>query len=185
MGASLRAQVRCSGLDAMVRVTGYVDWPAFQDYCNLIDVGVDLRYPTMGESSASVCRILGAGKPCVVSNVGWFAEIPDSCAVKLQAAPEEQTLVKCLSDLAADESLRRQIGANARKYIVENHNAAQAATAYVDFVRAMRTAEQRRSIRRTIVDMTGRAMAEIGVGPCDDRMIGGVAEQLASLLRSG
>lgn len=184
MGESLRAEVRRGGLDGIVRATGYVDWPAFNDYCNLIDLGVDLRYPTMGESSASVCRILGAGKPCVVSNVGWFAEIPEGCAVKLEAAPQESALVKCLSDLIDDESMRRRIGANARKYVRENHNTAQAAAAYVEFVEAVRALELRRSVRRTIIDAAGRAMAEIGVGPDDDRVIGGVAEQLASLLRT-
>ena len=51
----------------LVRATGYVDWKTFNDYCHLIDVGIDLRHPTMGESSASVCRILGAGEPCVMS----------------------------------------------------------------------------------------------------------------------
>jgi glycosyltransferase involved in cell wall biosynthesis len=182
IGASLRAQVRRSGLEEMVRVTGYVDWPAFNDYCNLIDVGVDLRYPTMGESSASVCRLLGAGKPCVVSDVGWFAEVPDSCAIKLAAVPDEQALAACLAGLIADESLRHRLGASARKYILENHNAAQAAAAYVDFVRAVHAMERRQSVRRAIVDMTGAAMTEIGVGPGDDPMIAGVAEQLASLL---
>lgn len=185
MGESLRAQVRGAGLDGIVRTTGYVDWQAFNDYCNLIDLGVDLRYPTMGESSASVCRILGAGKPCVVSNVGWFAEIPDGCAVKLEPAPEEQALARCLADLITDESLRRRIGVNARKYIREKHNTAQAAAAYVDFVGTVRAIERRQSVRRAIVDATGRAMAEIGVGPEDDGAIGGVAEQLASLLRTG
>src|SRR5579875_894619 len=80
MGERLRQQIRGSGLENVVRTTGYVDFEVFCDYCNLIDLGVDLRYPTMGESSASICRIMGAGKPCVVSNVGWFAEIPDGGA---------------------------------------------------------------------------------------------------------
>jgi hypothetical protein len=76
VGVNFQRDLRRRGLGEVVRTTGYVDWQTFNDYCHLIDVGVDLRYPTMGESSASVCRILGAGKTCVVSDIGWFAEIP-------------------------------------------------------------------------------------------------------------
>ena len=41
------------------------------------DVLVNLRYPTMGETSGSVIRALSLGKPLVVSDVGWFSELPD------------------------------------------------------------------------------------------------------------
>ena len=47
------------------------------------------------------------------------------------------------------------------------------------------TLEQRRSLERAIVDETGRAMAEIGVRDDDSWLIGGVAEQIASLFRLG
>ena len=137
VGESLRRELRRLGGDA-VRTTGYVDWKAFNDYCNLIDLGIDLRYPTMGESSASVCRILGAGKPCVVSDLGWFAEIPDDCAVKLDATADEEALVACLSDLIADQSRRLRIGEAARKYIREQHGTEQAAARYLDFLDEVR-----------------------------------------------
>ena len=44
------------------------------------DVCVNLRSPTMGETSGSVIRQLSLGKPVVVSDVGWFAELPDDVA---------------------------------------------------------------------------------------------------------
>ena len=40
------------------------------------DVCVNLRSPTMGETSGSVIRQLSLGKPVIVSDVGWFAELP-------------------------------------------------------------------------------------------------------------
>jgi glycosyltransferase involved in cell wall biosynthesis len=184
MGEPLRRELSRDGLDNLVRATGFVDWNAFNDYCSLIDIGVDLRYPTMGESSASVCRILGAGKPCVVSRVGWFAELPDDCCVKLTPAAEDDALVECLSALIRDESLRLRLGGNARKYICENHNPAQAATAYVNFVDQVRSAERRSSVQRAIIDATGKAMAEIGVGAGDACLIDAVARPLGSLFKS-
>ena len=41
------------------------------------DVLVNLRSPTMGETSGSVIRGLSLGKPLLVSDVGWFSELPD------------------------------------------------------------------------------------------------------------
>ena len=40
------------------------------------DVHVSLRSPTMGETSGTAIRALALGKPLVVSDVGWFAELP-------------------------------------------------------------------------------------------------------------
>ena len=40
------------------------------------DVVVSLRSPTMGETSAAAVRALSLGKPLVVSDVGWFSELP-------------------------------------------------------------------------------------------------------------
>jgi glycosyltransferase involved in cell wall biosynthesis len=184
LGATLRQQVRGSGMENSVRATGYVEFSAFNDYCNLIDLGVDLRYPTMGESSASVCRMMGAGKPCVVSNVGWFAEIPDGCAIKLPRAADERMLVDCLSDLISDDSRRRQIGGQARRYIRECHSPRQAAARYVDFVNEVRLAERGSRLKRTVIDLAGRAMAEIGVGADDDRFVQTMSEQIAALLET-
>ena len=40
------------------------------------DAIVSLRSPTMGETSGSAIRALSLGKPLVVSDVGWFSELP-------------------------------------------------------------------------------------------------------------
>src|SRR5213078_3844171 len=47
------------------------------------DVVVNLRYPTMGETSGSVIRGLSLGKPLIVSDVGSFSELPDDVALKI------------------------------------------------------------------------------------------------------
>jgi glycosyltransferase involved in cell wall biosynthesis len=180
MGDNLRWLAQAE-LGEMVRTTGYVDTKTFNDYCNLVDIGIDLRSQTMGESSAGVCRILAAGKPCVVSNFGWFAEIPDACAVKVDAAADEAALTRCLSELAGDERRRRRIGEAARKYIREHHSADRAAQQYVELLGEVRDVGRIRSARRTLVNETGQAMAELGIGQHDDWLIGGMAEEIASL----
>jgi hypothetical protein len=41
-----------------------------------VDVAVQLRMPTHGESSAAVTRLIGLGTPVVVTGEGSFAELP-------------------------------------------------------------------------------------------------------------
>ena len=54
------------------------------------DACVLLRAPTMGETSGSAIRTLSLGKPLVVSDVGWFAELPDDVALKVPVGGDEE-----------------------------------------------------------------------------------------------
>ena len=63
------------------------------------DVCVSLRAPTMGETSGTVMRALSLGKPLVVSDLGWFAELPDGVARKIPVGEGEvDALVAALLD---------------------------------------------------------------------------------------
>jgi len=63
------------------------------------DVCVSLRAPTMGETSGSAMRALSLGKPLVVSDLGWFAELPDGVARKVPVGEGEvDALVAALRD---------------------------------------------------------------------------------------
>jgi glycosyltransferase involved in cell wall biosynthesis len=78
----------------------YVDEARLWSLMAACDVHVSLRWPTMGETSGSVVRALSLGKPLVVSDVGWFAELPDDVAAKI--APDENE-VDSLAAALADE----------------------------------------------------------------------------------
>jgi len=181
MGESFRQQARSPELEGLVRITGYVDGNQFDDYCNLVDIGIDLRNQTMGESSASLCRLLGAGKPCVISDLGWFAEIPDDCAVKVDAAADELVLAGRLSELIEDDHLRHRIGESARQYINKEHSAGQAAAQYIDFIEEVRASERRGKVQGNLVSEAGAVMAEFNVGEDDGWLIDGVADEIATL----
>jgi hypothetical protein len=47
----------------------------------LADVCINLRHPTAGETSASLLRLLAAGKPTFVTASGSFNEIPNTAAI--------------------------------------------------------------------------------------------------------
>jgi glycosyltransferase involved in cell wall biosynthesis len=184
VGDGIQQVLRNYGLSELVRITGHVDRKTFLDYCNLIDIGIDIRYPTMGETSASVCRILGAGKPCIVSDLGWFSEIPSDCVVKLDPTADECALAERLRDLMASDVLRQEIGDNARRYVLEFHSPRKAADKYLRFLDEVREAQRESSVERTIIRDTSRSMADIGVTDSDAWFIDDVARHLATLLNT-
>jgi glycosyltransferase involved in cell wall biosynthesis len=119
-----------------VTVTGRLDLDRFLLYMRACDVAVNLRHPTAGETSGTVIRLLGLGKPLIVNNTGSFAEIPDDCCAKVDLDDtEEELLLAYLRRLAQDEPLRRRMGGNARRHMAAHHSLAGSARGYADFLR--------------------------------------------------
>src|SRR5205085_5505895 len=103
VGADLDARLAQLALDGVERIE-YVDEQRLWSLMGACDVCVSLRAPTMGETSGSVIRTLVLGKPLVVSEVGWFAELPDEVALKVPVDPHEaETLGAALELLASND----------------------------------------------------------------------------------
>ena len=75
---SLEQKIAEYGLTENVRITGFVTLDEFKNYIKLCDICINLRYPTQGESSGSIHRMLGMGKPIITTDIGTFSEFPDS-----------------------------------------------------------------------------------------------------------
>lgn len=80
----LARQIQARGLEGNVQITGFTDLDTFKAYIGACDFCLNLRYPTLGESSASLHRMLGMGKPVIVTDIGTFSEYPDEIAQKIR-----------------------------------------------------------------------------------------------------
>ena len=82
------------------------------------DVCVNLRYPSMGETSATLMMILASGRPAIVTPMAQFREFPDDVCLKAPlGSDEKRRLVAHFRDLRADPDAGRRIGANARQFV--------------------------------------------------------------------
>ena len=125
------------------------------------DVCVNLRAPTMGETSGSVIRQLSLGKPVVVSDVGWFAELPDSVALKVPVdAGETETLYAALELLARDERARSAMSASALDLIGREHDLERTAELYAA---ALEQAAGGEAVADAVLDDVSRAAADVGI----------------------
>lgn len=68
-------------------VTGSIDDRAFFDHLAATDVVLNLRYPTMGESSATMMQAMSCGKPVIATDHAQFAE--ETAAVRVPVGPAE------------------------------------------------------------------------------------------------
>ncbi|MBI4320007.1 MAG: glycosyltransferase family 4 protein [Chloroflexi bacterium] len=134
-GNDVASLVRELALDDCVRITGFVDKQSLHWHIQASDVCVNLRYPTCGETSGILLRCMAAAKPVIVSHVGSFAELPDGSCLKVFVDEEEiDGVAAALEHLAADGAERERMGRAAREYVRLEHDFAQTARGYVDFI---------------------------------------------------
>ncbi len=128
--------VKRQGIYNFVKFTGFTKFKDFYNYIALADVCVLLRYPTAGETSAALVKVMGMGKPCLVSNVDWYSELPSECVIKIDVNDYEvEQIYEYLKLLIENEHLRRKLGANAREYIVRFHHVESSAKKYIEFLK--------------------------------------------------
>ena len=122
------------GIGDRVRITGYTTEKDFFRYLKASDVIVNLRFPTAGETSGTLIRSLGAGKPVIVTDFGQFAELPDDVCLKVSAGPdEEKELYAKLRALVYRPTLREQLGRRASQWIRSENEISRCAARYLDF----------------------------------------------------
>lgn len=121
-------------LSDTIKKTGFVDLAEFNSLIRWADIVVNLRYPSMGETSAALIRALGLGKPCIVSNDAWFSELPDDVVVKIENNHVEAELSQRLIELITSPDVRKRLSKKAQCYIKEEHNITRISQEIVEFL---------------------------------------------------
>jgi glycosyltransferase involved in cell wall biosynthesis len=103
---------------AITRFTGYLPERDLDGYVRAADVLVNLRFPSVGESSGSLARALAAGSCCIVSDTAGYRELPDSVVVKIPPYRGSEPLAAALLELLERPALRSQYSQNARDFAI-------------------------------------------------------------------
>jgi 2-polyprenyl-3-methyl-5-hydroxy-6-metoxy-1,4-benzoquinol methylase len=166
------------GLGGHVTITGYVSLEEFKRHIAATDIAINLRERTVGETSASLCRIMCAGVPAIVSNVGWFSELPNDSVVKIDLDEHADALLRAyLERLFQDAPLRAEIGANARRHMLSAHTVEQSANDYISFIKAV----IERRVRRRFVQGVSQDLAALGITERDGDFLQAVARSVAEI----
>ena len=150
------------GLEDAVVITGYVREAGLWSLLAACDVVVALRAPTMGETSGAALRALLLGKPLVVSDLGWFAELPEEVAVRIAADERElDTLAATLDEVVSDPQRRAAMAEAAREYVRREHDLARVAEAYAA---ALEWGAGGEAVSNAVLAELAQAAADVGIG---------------------
>ena len=120
-------------LENAITQLGFIEsLPTFVDWIETADIIINLRHPTVGETSATALRGMAAAKPIIVFDLGWYSELPDSAVVKVRPL-DNKGLLAAMRRLATQATLRQQLGKQATNYIQKHHEPAQIAQQYLTF----------------------------------------------------
>lgn len=137
-GYDFMEQVAELDLQDIVHVTGYVSPIEFSLYLQAIDIGINLRYPTWGEMSATLIRLLAAAKPTLVTDIASFADLPETIACKIPLSENESHILKVtLKRLIEDEAWRRKVGDSAYAYVKQKCEPVTVARQYATFIQSI------------------------------------------------
>lgn len=175
----VRELIRRYRMEDCVEITGYVTLEEFKRRIDETDIAVNLRERTVGETSASLCRLMAAGVCSVVADVGWYAELPHDSVVQVPLDfYVDKLLMTYLKRLLEDQTLRTQIGANARRYARAEHTVERGAENYLSFIREVIEPPA----RRKLVTGVSHELAVLGVKSSDEEFLRGVAEEFARVM---
>jgi glycosyltransferase involved in cell wall biosynthesis/SAM-dependent methyltransferase len=134
----VESMIRSMGLSANVRVLGFAPIEDFVGYLGACDIVLNLRHPTVGESSGTLLRSLGLGKAVMVSEIGSFAEFPDDVCLKVPVgAGEEDLIFEYLNLLVSRPEIARQLGERAREWVARECNWNAVALHYAEFLESV------------------------------------------------
>jgi glycosyltransferase involved in cell wall biosynthesis len=131
----LRQIIGRLGLQEAVTILGFVeDLQQFVNYIAAANIIINLRHPTVGETSATALRAMAAAKPVIVFDLGWYSELSDSAVIKVPPL-DSQALLTAMRQLAQDPNLRQQIGETAAAHIKRHHDPLPIAHQYLAFIK--------------------------------------------------
>lgn len=109
--------------DPRVIRVGYLPEPEFWRYAAAVDVCLNLRFPTAGETSGIAIRLMGIGKPVIFTAGEELARIPENAALRVDmGALEEEMLAGYLVWLVQDREAAKEIGRRGAAHIAREHS---------------------------------------------------------------
>jgi glycosyltransferase involved in cell wall biosynthesis len=100
-----------------------------------VDAAVNLRYPAAGETSGIAIRLMGIGKPVLVTDSPECARFPEDCCIRIApGAAERESLLTHMRLLTSIPEAARLTGRRAAAYIQDHHGTGKAGKQYWDLL---------------------------------------------------
>ena len=115
------SEIRRLRLRDHVRLHGFVSDEELHDALRNSDMAINLRYPTMGESSASLLKSWDQALPALVTKDGAYADLPAGIVGYVTNENEAKDLHHHFDRLQAEPEFYREIGRRGREELLSHH----------------------------------------------------------------
>ncbi len=117
-----------------ITTTGRLPDKEFREELEKIDIAIDLRHHTCGETSGSMMDILRSGIPAVVTSEGTFRDIPADAVLRISADSGASGACAALKYILKSDKIRSSISNAASKYFAEVSNKDKCLREWLDLI---------------------------------------------------
>lgn len=142
------------------------------------DIVCCLRRPILEGASASAIEAMLTGRPVIVPDAGFYAEIADSAVVKVPADFSSNDIQKALEFLAGRPEMRKVIGDRGKEWVTTNCSV----RSYVDKLEHLLAAAVRIEPYLSVSSTYARQLKQLGFDE-NDPIFFQVADRLQSLCK--
>jgi ubiquinone/menaquinone biosynthesis C-methylase UbiE/glycosyltransferase involved in cell wall biosynthesis len=127
-------QIHALGLQKLVTCHGFVTEAELETALESSHLGINMRYPTMGEASLSQLQMWDHALPTLVTRTGWYATCPEDAVAFVQPGHEVKDVQAHLKALLVNPQQIANIGERGRRILEEAHAPEVYAQAVLDIV---------------------------------------------------
>ena len=155
---TLRHRIQMLNLRDTVRVHGYAPAAELDHALSVASLAINLRYPTMGEASASQLRIWEHALPSLVTRVGWYASLPADAVAHVRPDNEVADIRSHLETFLQDPDRFARMGQHGRRLVETEHHP----KAYVNTILSLVENAREFKLRHAAFDLAQRAGTIMG-----------------------
>lgn len=155
---TLRQRIQTLNLKQAVTVHGYTPLAELDHALSNSQLAINLRYPTMGEASASQLRIWEHALPSLVTRVGWYASLSSDAVAHVRPENEVADIRSQLENFIQDPERFARMGQHGRRLVETEHHP----KAYVDTIMSLVANARHYKLRHAAYDLAQRAGAVMG-----------------------
>ncbi len=121
-------------LNKLIKIHGFVPEKVLESALDKADLALNLRYPSMGEASASQLRIWSHALPSLVTKTGWYGTLPANTVKFVAPENEIEDIQKYLQNLLVSPQEFVELGNNGQELLNKNHTSEVYTQGLIDFI---------------------------------------------------
>ncbi|HEX5965424.1 MAG TPA: glycosyltransferase, partial [Pyrinomonadaceae bacterium] len=155
---TLRQRIQTLGLKETVTIRGYTSLTELDHALSTAHLAINLRYPTMGEASASQLRIWEHALPSLVTRVGWYASLSPEAVAHVHPDNEVAGIRSHLEAFLQQPERFARMGRHGRRLVETEHHPKK----YVDTIVSLVAQAREFKLRQAAFTLAQRAGTIMG-----------------------